>query len=232
MRSKVTGAIVPARCNSHLCPECAPLHQMAARRAIEFGLIRAWKKLGGERAIFLTLTEPANASLDMPGLHRRWKATRKRLARTWGMTEYGYVAEFQQRGALHPHVFAIVSDQVAGDLRDRRSRSSYRRRMHELRPMAQSLGWGQMVDAVTIDVAQAAEMGQYGAKALTAYATKETAARFKEAGAQRVRPVRLSRDWYPGGLAKARTDVLGTRAMAATKIEGEWERLRSVCGQA
>jgi hypothetical protein len=134
--------------------------------------------------------------------------------------------EFQRRGALHPHVCLEVADQVADDLADRTSRASYRRRMHELRPWAESLGWGQMVDAVTIDVLEDREkVARYGSKAVAGYATKEAAAMFKRAGAKYVRPVSLSYGWYPRGLAGARAELLGRDEMSETRIEGRWERI-------
>jgi hypothetical protein len=144
------------------------------------------------------------------------------------MTEYALVVELQERGALHPHVFATVPAAVAGDLVDRRSRASYRRRMHELRPLAESLGWGQMVDAVTVQLGDADRMAAYGAKRLAGYATKEARAKFRELGAERVRPVRLSRGWVPGGLKRAREAVLGQTAMDASRDPGPWLRARSV----
>lgn len=234
MRSDATGAITPARCNSHLCPHCSALFQMAARHAIEVGMTRAAVKRREEAVVFLTLTEPARAQLDLPGLRARWKATKKRLGRAWGLTEYALVVEFQGRGALHPHVFGVVAPAVAADLRDRKARSSYRRRMHELRPLAESLGWGQMVDAITPDLGEARAMGQYGAKALSGYATKEAARKFKEAGAERVRPIRLSRDWYPGGLTAATEEVRSwikpeLAEGSGVADPGPWRRIRSVC---
>lgn len=229
MRHSVTHQIVPARCNSHLCPACSPLHQMTARKAVEWGLLERYVKHHGDRVIWLTLTDTRAATMDLPQLSARWKATIKRLRRSWGASDYLVSIEFQARGALHPHVCLEVSDQVAEDLADRRSRSSYRRRMHELRPMAESLGWGQMVDAVTIDTLEGREeIGRYAAKDLSGYATKEAKERFKRAGARHIRPTRLSSAWLPGGLAAARQAVLGAAAMQESRIEGTWERIATV----
>lgn len=226
MRHSQTGQILPARCNSHLCPSCSPLHQITARMAIETGLVRRLVENEGDRVLWLTLTDTASGQLDLPGLRSRWIATVKRLRRMWGAGDYALAVEFQNRGALHPHVCLEVAQEVAFDLTDRKSRSSYRRRMHELRPMAESLGWGQMVDAVTIDTLQEREkVARYAAKSIAGYATKEAAERFKLAGAKRVRPLRLSRGWVPGGLAAVRALALGQSAMQATRIEGTWERI-------
>ena len=226
MRHSVTGQIVPARCNSHLCPACSPLHQMTAKRAIESGLIRSYIEAECDRVVFLTLTEPARAELDLPQFGRRWNATRVRLGRMWGAEQYACSVELQDRGAFHPHVCLQVAPEVAADLVDRSSRASYRRRMHELRPAAESLGWGQMVDAITINTLDDREkVARYSAKSLAGYATKETAERFKRAGAKHVRPLRLSYGWIPGGLAAARAHVLGQKPMLDGKVEGRWVRI-------
>lgn len=225
MRHSETGQILPARCNSHLCPACSPLHQMTARVAFESGLLPRLVE-GSSAVLWLTLTDTSTGELDLPGLRERWNATVKRLRRMWGAGQYALAVEFQARGALHPHVCVEVPEQVAGDLRDRTSRSSYRRRMHELRPMAESLGWGQMVDAVAIaEWRDGQRVARYAAKSVAGYATKEAAERFKRAGAKKVRPVRLSRGWVPGGLAGVRERLLGRDAMADTRIEGKWERI-------
>lgn len=233
MRSISTGRIYPSRCNSHLCPECSPLHQMTARHAIRSGVIRGM--IAGASPIFVTLTEPARATLDMAGFRRRWGATVKRLQRLWGVSEYAVALEFQERGALHPHAVMWADPGVGRDLLDRRTRASYRRRMHELRPMARELGWGQMVDAKTIEGEKGAEeVGKYGAKNVADYATKEAAKRFKQIGARRIRPVRLSRGYYPGGLAAAMEKVReGLRpAEESGRDHGPFERVRELrsCG--
>lgn len=202
---------------------------MTAREAVEWGLVRRYSEHLQDRCLWLTFTDTAKGQMDLPELRRRWEATKHRLRRDWGATDYLVSIEFQERGALHPHVCIEVDAQVAQDLTDRKSRSSYRRRMHELRPMAESLGWGQMVDAVTIDtLGGREEIGRYAAKDLSGYATKEAKERFKRAGARHVRPVRLSYGWVPGGLAGARQRVLGRSAMNETRLEGKWERIRTL----
>jgi hypothetical protein len=200
---------------------------MTARVAIEQGVINRWVDRRRSSIVFVTLTDRAEGQLDLPSAAKKWQATIKRLRRSWGAREYAKATEFQRRGAVHPHVFLEVDDQVADDLVDRDSRASYRRRMHELRPLATSLGWGQMVDAVTIrdDVAEIERAARYGAKSVAGYATKEAAQHFKEAGARRVRPISLSYRWVPGGLLGTRERVLGRAALAATRIEGKWERI-------
>lgn len=225
MRHRETGLLVPARCNSHLCPDCSPLHQMTARLAIEQGLLRRGIKHRDARVVWLTLTDSAKGEMDLRSLRRMWDNTRRRLQRMWGASDYALSLEFQQRGALHPHVCIEVADEVADDLKDHRSRASYRRRMHELRPAMEELGWGQMVDAETIAIGHEQRIGKYAAKSISAYATKEAKELFKAAGAKHVRPVRLSYGWFPGGLAKAREVVLRQERMLPERLGGTWERV-------
>lgn len=227
MRHLETGVIVPARCNSHLCPACSPLHQMTARVAIERGLVKRFAERDcRDRVLFLTLTDKARAELSLPKLTKRWYRLLYRLEKEWGAGEYARVAEFQARGALHPHVFLEVHDQVADDLRDRGSEASYFRRMEQLRPWAINAGFGQMVDAVTVRTVDDRErVARYAAKSVAGYATKEAAERFKRAGAKRVRPIALSRGWVSGGLEAVRSELLGRDELADTRISGGWERI-------
>lgn len=200
---------------------------MTARIAIERGLVHRYVEHDcQDRVVFLTFTDTARGALDLPGLKRQWLAMQKWLRRNWGGGQFAVVREFQSRGALHPHVFLEVSDQVADDLRDRESRASYQRRMKELRPAAQRIGFGQMVDAVTIKtMTEREKVARYGAKAIAGYATKEAAERFKRAGAKRVRPVSLSREWVTNGLAGVREELLGREQMGETRLGGTWERI-------
>jgi hypothetical protein len=191
------------------------------------------------RSVLITLTEPSRASLDLPAFHARWKATIKRLRRTFGITEYGLAAEFQKRGALHPHVIAWAPISLAEDLGDRSSRASYRVRMKELRPLAMSLGWGQVCDAKTIGYGEETDgtiaeerVVRYATKNVADYATKEAAAAFKNVGAKRIRPIRLSRGFYPGGLGRAREKVTDRDELAPSRDPGPWVRVTALatCG--
>lgn len=199
---------------------------MTARHAFESGMVRRCIERRRDCVVWLTLTDTREGRLDLPGLTKQWDKTVLWLRRNWGATEYALSREFQDRGALHPHCAIAVDDQVADDLANRRSRASYRRRMHELRPMAERHGWGQMVDAVTVDgIADMQKVARYAAKSVAGYATKEAAEKFKRAGAKYVRPVSLSRGWYPGGLAAARQHVLGQPKMEESRVDGAWERI-------
>jgi hypothetical protein len=151
---------------------------------------------------FFTFTEPARASLDLASLKRRHDATIKRLRRLGWIGEYCTAVEFQRRGALHPHVIAHVPNELLRLLpehgQEKRDRAQYRWHFDELVPLAVELGWGPMVDAR--EVTTSAGAASYATKGLAGYATKEAHARFKAAGAKRVRPVRFSTGWTREGL--------------------------------
>jgi hypothetical protein len=191
MRSESTGRHVRKTCKSWLCPSCNVWLRAGASKRIAIG---ASDRPAGFDAAFLTFTEPARATLDLPGFYRRWEATRKRLRRRGWITEYALAVEFQGRGALHAHVVAWVPNELVPLLRpwraEKRDRRQYAWWVEELRPLAVDLGWGQVVDAAAADTFT--ELGQYAVKSLGRYATKEAHAKFKLAGATRVRPVRFS----------------------------------------
>jgi hypothetical protein len=202
MRSQKTGLVVPKTCRSYLCSECSEWLRAGAARAISRGAKDGRPE--GWDAVFLTFTEPSEATLDVPAFGKRQAATLKRLQRRGWIGQSATVVEFQRRGALHAHVVAHAPAELCSQLEDRRSRSSYRFRMHELRPMLVDLGWGPVCDAVA--VGGFGEVGAYCSKALGSYLSKQAQRAFKDLGAERIRPVRLSRGWYPGGLRQAQED--------------------------
>lgn len=196
MRSDSTGHVVPKLCKSYLCETCAGWLRVAALKLLWMGVVHHLER-DDLRPVMFTFTEPADARLDLDSFRARHAATVKRLRRAGLLTEYVTVVEFQRRGALHPHIVGASPPDVWARLRDRSSSSSYRLRMHELRPLATSLGWGPMVDAVGAE----ASVGGYVTKSLGSYLTKQARREFKRIGARRVRPVRPSYGWLPGGLS-------------------------------
>jgi hypothetical protein len=196
MRSESTGRVVPKTCKSWLCPWCNVWLREGARKLIVSGM--RTRPPGYDLALF-TFTEPARATLDLKGLAHRWKATKKRLQRRGWIGAHCRVTEWQKRGALHPHIVAHVPIEICermwthGD--ERRTRDQYRWHFNELVPMARELGWGPVCDARA--AAASNELAAYTLKSLANYATKEAYVKFKEAGAERIRPINSSRDWAP-----------------------------------
>jgi hypothetical protein len=195
MRSASTGRVVPKTCKSWLCPNCNVWLREGARRAIAFGMFH---RPAGYDLGFFTFTEPAQATLDLPAFYSRMQKTVQRLRYRGWIGEYATSVEFQDRGALHPHVIAHVPLELVPKLRpfgaEKRNREQYGWWVKELRPMAVDLGWGAVADAVA--VATMTETSHYVTKSLAGYATKEAHRKFKAAGARRVRPVRFSKGWH------------------------------------
>jgi len=196
MRSETTGRTVPKTCKSWLCPDCNLWLRIGAIKLIASGAIN--RPTGWDAALF-TFTEPARATLDLPGFYDRHKRTIKRLQRRGWIGDYCTAVEFQTRGALHAHVVAHVPLDLVPVLRpwtsEKRDRSQYRWHFNELVPMVRDLGWGKVCDAAAADGFN--DLGRYAAKSLAGYATKEAHRKFKAAGAKRVRPIRYSHTWVP-----------------------------------
>lgn len=223
MRSKSTGEVIVKTCKSWLCSSCNLWLRIGAQVRIVKGAI---DRPDGQSVGFFTFTEPARATLDLPGLYRRWEATKHRLRRRGWLSEYALAVELQKRGALHVHVIGWVPDELAGRLRpwnaSKRDRVQYRWHFGELVPMARDLGWGSMVDAAAAE--NFAELGSYAAKSLAGYTTKDAHRHLKRAGAKRVRPVRFSHGWTEQGLRAFQR--------GATVKQGPWEdvSLNGPCG--
>ena len=105
--------------------------------------------------------------------------------------------ETTQAGALHLHVLAT------GRYLPQR----------ELSKVAAAAGFGRVADIRAVTGTGDGSAGAYLVKTLAGYATKANAARLATRGARRLRPVRTSRAWYPGGMAEAEREV--GRRMAA-----------------
>lgn len=199
MRSTSTGAVVPKTCKSWLCSECNVWLRQGALKAIVDGMLRC---PDGHGLGLFTFTEPAEATLDLSGFYDRHQRTVQRLRRRNWIAGYATAVEFQDRGALHPHMICHVPLELVPKLRpddaDKRSRAQYGWWWNELRPLAVDLGWGKVCDAVALKGLN--DVAGYALKSLAGYATKEAHAKFKAAGAERVRPIRFSRGWSPKGL--------------------------------
>jgi len=194
MLSESTGRVVPKTCKSWLCSSCNVWLRQGAFKAIVAGMV---DRPAGFGLGMFTFTEPPTATLDLSAFYARHQATVQRLRRRGWIGEYATAVEFQQRGALHPHLIAHVPHELLPKLRqdghDKRNREQYGWWWNELRPMAVDLGWGKVVDAVAVEGMN--EVAGYAMKSLAGYATKEAHAKFKTVGAKRVRPIRFSRAW-------------------------------------
>ena len=133
----------------------------------------------------------------MRELYEAFNRLRTKLRRSGHLREYFAVVETTQAGALHLHVLAT------GRYLPQR----------ELSKVAAAAGFGRVADIRAVTGTGDRSAGAYLVKTLAGNATKANAERLATRGARRLRPVRTSRSWYPGGMAEAEREV--GRRMAA-----------------
>lgn len=221
MRSVSTGRVVPKRCKSWLCWQCnLPLRIGAVLRIVKGSV----EVPPGHAVGFMTLTEPAHATLDLAGLYARWEKTKQRFRRRNWISQYALAIELQQRGALHAHVVCWVPLELVPLLRpwhnEKRDRTQWRWHFHEFVPVVRDLGWGKVCDFAAAD--NFAELGEYAGKSLGRYATKDAHRKLKRSGVRRVRPIRYSHGWTEARLRSFQRGELAD--------PGPWEDVsKSIC---
>lgn len=198
--SASTGQIVPLKCRTWRCPRCANRLRACAATTIREGVNAP--EFEGRRWVFITLTDTADRNLlTLADLGKQWNRTNGALRRELGMRSYAMAVEQQTRGALHPHVLASVTHEVWQLAREpkhktegkiRRTRLQYAWHFDRMVPLAERLGWGQMVDVEKVYAAEGA--AGYMVKALAGYMSKEGAG-LESFAKERLRPFRTSADW-------------------------------------
>jgi hypothetical protein len=132
---------------------------------------------------------------------QRWRAASR--ARKSFLSEYALVLEIGPRGGrLHAHVV------LTGRYIPQRRLSAWARRC----------GFGAVVDIRLVNPSDAGKVAHY----LASYAVKagKDVALMKGRARKRLRPLRTSRGWYPGGLRQVEAD-LGIRGKGGTD-PGPW----------
>jgi hypothetical protein len=164
----------------------------------------------GERLRYITLTDDSAGAMTVPDLRVCWNRMRTKLVRQGKLREYALVVELQQRGALHVHV-ACTGDYI---------------QWQTLRGMARDAGWG--CEAHIAEVKSATDVAQYSVKAAS-YSTKavQSAQALRAKGAKRVRPIRSSANWLPGGAGLREIEMeLGIRSKGEST--DQWAKLRKL----
>ena len=190
-------------CGKWVCRHCGSRKKAAARLMIEEGIRGARSR--GERVRFITLTSPPEKPLTTRSLYEAFNSLRVTLRRSGHLKQYFGVVETTKAGALHLHLLAT---------------GRFLPQAH-LSKLAAEAGFGEVVD---IREVKDDGPGSYLVKALASYATKANAARLASHGGKRIRPVRSSRAWYPGGMAEAEKEV-GRRiaeGMGTQQDAGPW----------
>lgn len=230
-----TGRAFPIACRSWLCPSCQRFKWAAARALVSCGILAAHER--SERVRFVTLTSLGSSSIkqfsacwdDLAKLLRaggpaparpprgsgrekqaRWR--RRCKARRSFLREYALVLEIGPRGShqLHAHVL------MTGRFIPQRQLSAWARRC----------GFGKVAYIQDVQLGDAAEVAAYASK-LAGYGSKagQEVARLKKRAHRRLRPLRTSRGWYPGGLRKVEED-LGIRSSSKATDPGPWVLIR------
>ena len=203
----------PLTCGRWDCParSCGGLNRAGAAElfsgeiAGDGGIVGAFSR--GERVRFYTFTAPSKG-MSMGDLYVATKRVMATLRKTGEIREWAGVVELQQRKAPHLHVVAT------GEF------IHYRRlsKLAQGRPGSKGrfgrVVWAEEITPhrgaglVTIANYFTKDLGSIGGE-LANYVTKARAEQMREMGSkgQRVRPIRRSNGWYPGGLSAARDAV-------------------------
>jgi hypothetical protein len=229
-----TGRAFALACRSWSCDHCSAKKWLAARVLFERGILAAFAR--GERVRFLTLTDGSkHGTMTVSDLSEAWQRLARMLrrggppiprppegsgkeaqakwrrqckARKPPLSEYAMVLEVgtKGQGRLHAHVLFT---------------GSYIKQSR-LSAWAKQAGFGRVVHVREVPSGDAAAAAVYAAK-LAAYLSDQGKARaeLKRLSRARVRPVRKSHSWYPGGLRKVEEE-LGIRTAGGSKDPGPW----------
>ena len=194
--SAATGNAFEMSCKSWQCSHCSIQRRAVAVELISGGVLRARHKK--DRVRFMTLTSPP-AGMTLPELYASWNRLRATLRASGELREYCAVVELgsESRPAPHLHVLATGTF-IPQD------------RLCELAERAQ---FGPITDIRAVneerDSGAAAYVTKQLAGDLVSYLAKSEARRLAEAPGDgtakrsQIRPVRISRSWYPGGFKAA-----------------------------
>ncbi len=229
-----TSSAFPLVCRTWLCEHCSKKKWLAVRVLFERGILAAVAR--GERVRFLTLTDGTKeGTMTVRDLSKAWDELAKLLrsggpapprppkgsgtkaqsnwrrqckARKPLLSEYAMVLEVgpEGEGRLHAHVIF-----TGGYVRQSR-----------LAAWAKQCGFGKVAHIREIPSGDAEAAAAYAVK-LAWYGAKQGAAvaKLRLMSRARLRPVRKSHGWYPGGLRRVEEE-LGVRKAEGSKDPGPW----------
>lgn len=180
-------------CSKWSCSFCGWRKQQVATYLVAAGMGEAQKR--GERLRFMTLTEDPNRPLDVAGLSKCWNRLRTELKQKNLLNEYAAAFEVTKKG--RPHLHVLFSGSFIHQMK--------------LSRWAERVGFGRVTDirAVGFDLAgDDLRSASYIAKEMAGYVSKSKGATAGKLVAQRRRPLRTSRGWYPGGMKRAEAELL------------------------
>lgn len=202
----------PLTCGRWDCParSCGGLNRAAAAELFsgeivgDGGIVGAFAR--GERVRFYTFTAPARG-MSMTAVYLATKRIMATLRKTGEIIEWAGVVELQDRGAPHLHVVAT------GEFIHYRRLSKIATGRPGSKGRFGPVVWAEEItphrggDVLIADYF-AKDLGSIGGE-LANYVTKARAEQLRQMGSKggRVRPIRRSNGWYPGGLGAARDAV-------------------------
>jgi hypothetical protein len=192
---------------------------------IQRGIEKAQDAHGARAVRFVTLTDDAAGEMDARGLYDAWQRLALRLRRRGLLGEYVGAVELQERGALHLHLLMAEAARGGGYIPQA-----------DLSTWANASGFGPVCDVRAVERAALAGSGSPAdyltkgfqangeAVELAGYVAKSGAAEAaKMKVSERVRPLRVSRGWYGGGLRAAEAEVLKMWGNDQERDPGPWE---------
>ena len=220
-------------CKSWACPYCQRRKWVAVAKLLQDGIERAW--LAGERVRFVTLTDASEDGMTVAELSAAWDKLAKLLKRggpapprpaagsgasaqaAWRaacrqrtpyVDAYAMVLEVGNNGSKQLHAHVLMTGRYVYQA--------------DLSRWAQACGFGRVVDVREVKRGDAEEVAGYAAKQLASYASKTgQALALQERSEERLRPLRVSRGWYGGGL-RAAEEALGIRSPKKEGGSGSW----------
>jgi hypothetical protein len=197
------------------------LKRRAAREVLIGGLEAAWDR--GEIVRLITLTAPPTG-MNMRQVYEGWNRVKSALNHHGVLTSYAGTIENQKRhGGLHLHLLTtgeFIPQKRLSEIAQGRPGSAGR--FGPVVDIRKVRGTGRRSTAGYLLKQVADDMAGYVAKA----ATPELA-RLRLVSPirpSRLRPLRLSRGWYPGGLAEAARVIRSEWSAGAAPIQADdWQ---------
>jgi len=213
--SAETGRAFEMSCKGWTCPICSRKRRAVGVELIAGGVERARSR--GERIRFVTLTAPPSG-MSMSELYCSWNRIRTALKKSGELAQYCAVVELGGEQRPEPHLHALTTGRFIPQER--------------LSDLAQRAGFGRVADIRAVrgtgDRSAVAYVTKQLASQVVGYLMKSELARLAEraefdggiAKRAQVRPLRLSRGWYPGGF-KAAEKICAQRAAERMGHDGE-----------
>lgn len=192
---------VAIRCKSWDCHHCSRFKQIACFGVLMRGI--AETQADGGRVRFMTLTDGADAALDVAGLYSAWKRMAGRLRYRGLLDQYAFSVEVQKRGALHIHALVTGERKIPQAWLSQQAEAAGFGRIADIRQVPRT-ALRESIAAYTAPGAPKLEAAQTIAR----YCAKAGAEALRDKSAKRLRPFRVSRGWKGGGLRAAEDQLM------------------------